>query len=300
MASGSYMLNRKRYGRPQAMLWSENPGTLKGGLYVPAGYEVGADLPEGYDPDDVDQFIVLSDHNRSALDFGNERIEQRERMINGRMRSYYIDDKLSLSTSWDSLPSRSFAQKQNWSSDSREAYILDIYTPEGESGVVKYEIMGDANPFAIGDEIDVYGTNVTGWNVRNAEITDIAEEAGVHSITISNSASGVFDAGIGGMISIANSGKSPASNNFNLQYTVDGGAGGLDLLEWYENHTGSFWVFLAYDKFTNFGRDNENDYKHLNQYNEIVEMYISDFSYTVEKRGGIYDLWNVSISLEEV
>ncbi len=297
MASGSYMLNRKKYGRPQAMLWSENPGTLKGGLYVPSGFEVGADLPDVYDPADVDQFIVISDHNRSALDFDIERIEQRERMINGRMRSFYIDDKISVSTSWDNLPSRSFKQKPNWVSDPREAYILDVASG---SGTITYELVGTSNPFLVGDIIDVYGTNITGFNVRNAEVTSVAEDAGVHSVTIAGTSTGVYDANSGGMISIAGSGASPAANNFELQYTVDGGAGGLDLLEWYENHPGSFWVFLAYDKLTNFSESDVNRYKHLDQYNEIIEMYISDFSYTVDKRGGLYDLWNVSVSLEEV
>ena len=99
MASGSYLLNRKKYGRPQAMLWSDNPGTLVNGLYVPSGFEIDANVPEGADPDLIDQFIFLSDHNRSPLDFSIERIEQRERMINGRMRSYHVDDKISISTS---------------------------------------------------------------------------------------------------------------------------------------------------------------------------------------------------------
>lgn len=297
MATGSYMLNRKKYGRPQAMLWSENPGTLKGGLYVPSGYEVGANLPAGYNPADVDQFIVISDHNRSALDFKIDRIEQRERMINGRMRSFYIDDKITVSTSWSNLPSRSFNQKPNWISASAEAYILDIIAANGN---VTYEIVGASNPFKSGDLIDVYGTNITGFNVRNKQIISVAHNNGVHSVTVSSSATGVYDVNSGGMISIAGSGSSLASNNFDIQYTVDGGAGGLDLLEWYENHPGSFWVFLSYDKLTNFNESDPNRYNHLDQYNEIVEMYISDFSYTVDKRGGNYDLWNVSVSLEEV
>jgi hypothetical protein len=57
-------------------------------------------------------------------------------------------------------------------------------------------------------------------------------------------------------------------------------------------------MFLAYDKYNNFG-DNNAAYGHLNQYNEIVEVYISKFDYTVAKRGQKHDFWNVSISLEE-
>jgi hypothetical protein len=40
-----------------------------------------------------------------------------------------------------------------------------------------------------------------------------------------------------------------------LEYTSDGGAGGNEILDWYENHKGSFWVFLAYDKYKTFGDD---------------------------------------------
>lgn len=82
------------------------------------------------------------------------------------------------------------------------------------------------------------------------------------------------------------------------KYTTDGGAGGVDLLNWYENNTGSFWVYLAYDNHDNFASDSLNK---LNQYNEVVEVFFSNFSYSVEKRGGsTHDYWNVDIELEEV
>jgi hypothetical protein len=207
MATSTYISGRKRYARPQGMLWSENPGTIDNGIFVPNGYEIGQTIPleDSENTDLHNQFIILSDHNRGPMDFSIQRLEKRERMINGRMRSYHIADKLSISTSWNRVPSRSSKSAMNF----------------GEFG------------------------------------TSTAEE-----------------------------------------YTADGGAGGVQLLEWYENHTGSFWVFLAYDKHTNF--DSE-EYSKLGQYNEVVEMFISDFSYTVEKRGATnHDLWNVSVKLEEV
>jgi hypothetical protein len=84
------------------------------------------------------------------------------------------------------------------------------------------------------------------------------------------------------------------------QFTSDGGAGGLEILDWYNSYKGSFYVYLAYDKYTNFA-DDENKYSKLGQYNEIIEMYISSFTYSVEKRGSSnHDLWNISVSLEEV
>jgi hypothetical protein len=208
MATSGYMNARKRYQRPQSILWSENAGTLTNGLYVPQGYEVGGTYPEETSSDLIDQFLVLSDHNRTDMSFSPQRIEQRQRTINGRMRSYHIADKLQMSVSWNNLPSRSH--------------------------------------------------NVS---------PDIDYSTAISSAT---------------------------------EYTADGGAGGGELLDWYENHKGPFWMFLAYDKYKNF-EASENPYAHLSQYNQILQVYVSDFNYTVVKRGGSnHDLWNITVSLEEV
>jgi hypothetical protein len=201
-----YLIGRKMMpsGRPQAMLFSENPGILDEGYYIPQGEE-------------FKDFIILSDHNRKQIQFKPNRIETKVRTVNGRMRSYHIADKLSISTSWDNLPSR--------------ASSADLAPDES-------------------------GTLIVGAN--------------------------------------------------DLVYTVDGGAGGVDLLNWYENHQGSFWVFLAYDKFNNFEtRDGEleivNDYSRMGQYNQIVEVFFEDFQYDVVARGRTtHDFWNISLSLEEV
>ena len=207
----AYMSGRKKYQRPQGMLWADNPGIVVGGKHIPEGYESLADSGDETSLSLLNQFIILSDDNRSPLDFKNIRIEKRERMINGRMRSYHIADKLGLNVSWQMLPSRSFV----------------------------------TNP-----EFSASGTPIVSGNDQ--------------------------------------------------QYTTDGGAGGAEILEWYENHKGSFWVYLSYDKRTNFGSDNAA-YSHLAEYSQVVEMFISDFSYSVQKRGGSnFDLWNISVSLEEV
>lgn len=180
--------------RPQAMLWSQNPGVLDNGYYVPQG-------TEGND------FIIVSDHNRSEISFSNERIETRQRMINGGMRSYWIADKLKISSSWERLPSRPF---------------------DG---------------------------NVT------------------------------FDAN--GNIVTANY----------ISYTVDGAAGGMDMLSWYETHPGSFYLFLSYDKYRTNGYEN---YNRLQTYSQVLKVYFSSFEYNVEKRsGGGFDFWTVNVSMEE-
>jgi hypothetical protein len=206
------MNSRKKYQRPQAMLWANNPGTNVAGLYIPNGFEVGQNPLLANENDLLNEFIVLSDDNRGPLQFDTLRIEKRERMINGRMRSYHIADKLTLSTSWTRVPSRSFASFPGL--DSTEA---------------------------------------------------------------------------------------TASLTAGEQYTSDGGAGGAEILDWYNNHQDSFWVYLAYDKYTDFSEEDEQRYSRLNQYNEVIEMFISGFSYSVEKRGGSnFDFWNISVSLEEV
>jgi hypothetical protein len=212
MATAGYLTGRKRFQRPQAVLWSDNAGTLVDGLYVPNGYEVGANVPEETDPSLIDQFLILSDHNRGEISFQNQRLEQRQRTVNGRMRSYHIADKINISWSWSMLPSRSFYQ--------------------------------------------------------NAEF---------------NTTTGI----------------SPYQNN-TQEFTADGGAGGVEILDWYQNHTGPFWMYLAYDKYSNFGDDNAA-FGHLAQYNQIVQVYFADFNYSVVKRGGNnFDLWNISVTLEEV
>ena len=44
MTTSAYMAGRKKWGRPQAMLLSDTPGTLtEQGFYVPVGYELGSD-----------------------------------------------------------------------------------------------------------------------------------------------------------------------------------------------------------------------------------------------------------------
>jgi hypothetical protein len=92
--------------------------------------------------------------------------------------------------------------------------------------------------------------------------------------------------------------------NIIQEFTADGGAGGVAILDWYNSHTGPFWMYLAYDNYANFKEDGEvvdNSFGHLAQYNEIIEVYFADFNYSVVKRGGDnFDMWNISVTLEEV
>ena len=207
-----YFDGRQKYGRPQGMMWTESEDTYNA-LTVPATVTGQSTI------------LILSDHNRSPINVDKIRIETRDRMINGRMRSYHTADKMSISVSWEMLPSRAFAGDPLFSSS---------------TGLSQ-------NPF-------------------------------IDRVTNPNN---------------------PA-NTAEFQYTVDGGAGGVQILDWYENHTGPFWVYLAYDKYNNFEAE-ANPYGYLDVYNEGVEMYIADFSYSIEKRGANnFDYYNVSVTLEEV
>lgn len=94
-------------------------------------------------------------------------------------------------------------------------------------------------------------------------------------------------------------GKSTYTSN-SLKHTSDGGAGGVEILDWYENNKGSFWVYLSYDKYNEF-EATPNKYQNLNKYSQVLEVYFSDFGYSVEKRGATnFDFWNINFTLEEV
>lgn len=194
MADSTYISGRFQYARPQAVIWAD-AYEISNGVYVPTGTE-------------FEDFLILSDHNRSEIDMRKQRIENRRRMINGTMRSYHIADKLEFNFSWEMLPSRAFNKD-----------------PEFDSS------------------------------------------------------------------------GNPSATSLN-DYTVDKGAGGVDLNMWYESHPSPFYMLLSYDRYDNFATD---QYNHLREYSQVVQVYFSSFDTTVVKRGATnHDLWNISVALEEV
>lgn len=89
------------------------------------------------------------------------------------------------------------------------------------------------------------------------------------------------------------------------KFTVDGGAGGVELLDWHKRHNGSFWAFFSFDA-TRADLNNSTIYQ---GYSMIREVIITDFEYEVVGRspGALIgnshyyvDMWNLSITLEEV
>jgi hypothetical protein len=220
-----YLDGRRQYSRPQALLFSNNPGYISNGKTIPEGNE-------------FEDFIILSDDNRGSISVASQRIEKRERTINGRMRSYHIADKTVISTDWTNLPSRAF----NVIPSFQKLEFLDSDIP------------------AVG------------------KITNLVTEVDIEGTDRPVKSSG-----------------SPFFKD--QQFTSDGGAGGADLLKWYKENQGSFWVFLAYDNHYNF----DNERNRLKEYSEVTEVFFASFEHSIEKRGGEnFDFWNISMSLEEV
>jgi hypothetical protein len=135
-------------------------------------------------------YLYVSDNNRSELAVSFERIEYKQRMINGTMRSYHVADKKNFSTSWDKMPSRK--------------------------------------------------TQVTEYS---------------------------------------------ASSNF---------AGGQEMLKWYEDHTGDFWMLLVYDVDSTVATGD------IKKNIEKVNVFFENFSYNIVERGFDLDLWDIDLSLVEV
>lgn len=210
MATQQYMTGRKRYARPQAVLFADLPPVILNGVARPPGYELSSDY--GLNDPTENSFIVLSDHNRAPISISTTRYENRQRMVNAQLRSFYINEKATIQLSWDRLPSRAYA----------------------------------TNP-------------------------DFNQSTGLSDLTKTTN-----------------------------EYTVDGGAGGAELLAWYKTHRVPFWVYLSYDNFAVNGYE-DSDYGKLANYTQFLYMYITDFNYTIEKRGSNnFDMWNISITLEEV
>jgi len=298
MTTYSYLDARQKYSRPQAMLWSDNAGRVdvnNGNKVIPYGYEVNAATGAGSGvtittQDPINAFMILPDHNRSAIDVQMERLEQRQRMVNGRMRSFHIADKKKISFSWDMLPSRSFVSPPNF-----EARVGSITAVAGNGTAVTYTVNTDfaGSLVANTSRVDITGILPTTYNLSNVLV--IASNATTFSVA-SNVTTTVTEST--GVVTSTLVGTSTVAADPTNQYIVDGGAGAADILNWYETNTGSFYVFLAYDNLSKF---TGGDYNRLNEYNEVIEMFISDFSYNVVKRGADnYDFWNISVTLEEV
>lgn len=71
-------------------------------------------------------------------------------------------------------------------------------------------------------------------------------------------------------------------------------ASAKEMLDWYENHTGSFYLTLVYDTNTSASA------VPLRYRVEYYNVFFDNFSYVIKKRGPQHDLWDVSMTMVEV
>lgn len=120
----------KKWLRPSLIIFCQNKPVL-----ATTGENAGKwDLGTNY--------LYLTDDGRDPVSVDSERIEYKQRMLNGRMRSYYVTDKRSFSTSWKDLPSRS--------EDSSRKYISE------------YDKRTTSIPYGAGQEIKKWYETYTG------------------------------------------------------------------------------------------------------------------------------------------
>jgi hypothetical protein len=241
MATRQYMAGRKKYARPQAVLFADQPPVfIENGQPSPA-YPGGIEASSNYGNTSIlgNSFIILSDHNRNPINMSFTRYENKQRMVNAQLRSFYVNEKMTIDLSWNMLPSRAYSTKPDFS---QSTGLADI--------------------------------------VRSANIDhDDNPETPTQTKEITSSGSKYFP---------------------DQEYTVDGGAGGAEILAWYKSHRGPFWVYLSYDNFASTGYADSN-YGNLANYTDFYFVYITSFNYSVEKRGSNnHDMWNISLTLEEV
>ena len=312
-----YAKNRTKWQRPQLMVWSHNEG-----VFGNSGSTQGNAYPWGREGQD---FIITSDHNRSALSVDQLRIENRMRMVGGNMRSYYTGQKVTLNCSWNLLPSRAYqrsvmvGEKTTPHSQWPYGQPQQIVTKEWTDEEFFARLVASDNTSAMWN-VGIQNAGFFEFNVyRSGEATPIFTfDSFANSLEPDNSFNYVYTRQnneksvalrfvmVGGTwgntkeynVTVDFSWEAQKLNAMPIsEFTADGGAGGADLLTWYRETHGPFWVFLSYDNYPNF-EGNTEIWNQFNKYSDRYMMYFTSFNYSVEKRG-LYDFWNVSVSLEE-
>lgn len=281
MAETTYMLGRKQYDRPQGIMFSENSGTIINQTYIPLGQE-------------IDSIAIITAVEDAFPGSGTVEYTANN--------SFQIGDIVAITgfttdgfngTFTITAATSSYFRVANTTIGTETINPLDFSKKATPVGT--FLILSDDNrsPITISPIRIETRRRMVNARMRSYHIADKRQISVTWEMLPSRSFAGnpQFNPVTG-----------DASATTLLQNTSDGGAGGVELLDWYETHKGSFWVYLAYDKYNNFESvvGPVDKYGNLNKYNQILEMFISDFSYTVVKRGGTnHDLWNISLTLEE-
>lgn len=71
-------------------------------------------------------------------------------------------------------------------------------------------------------------------------------------------------------------------------------ASAKEMLDWYEDHTGSFYLTLVYDT------NDAATAVPLRYRVEYYNVFFDSFSYSIKKRGPQHDLWDISMTMVEV
>jgi len=119
------MALEKKWLRPSLIIFCENEP-----MYTDSVWNLG------------ENYLYLTDDNRDPVQVTYSRIEYKQRMITGRMRSYHVADKRSFSTAWTNLPSRS--------KDSERKYISE------------HETTSSSSKYAAGQELKEWYETYTG------------------------------------------------------------------------------------------------------------------------------------------
>lgn len=127
-------------------------------------------------------YIYLTDDNRGPVAVTPQRIETKQRMLNGRMRSHFVTDKKSFSTSWDNLPSRS----AEGSGEDDRKYISE-YEKRTSGFSIKYAAGQDIKDWYetyTGDfwMMLVYDANFVALNSNQVEVYNVFFEGFDYSI----------------------------------------------------------------------------------------------------------------------
>lgn len=96
-----------------------------------------------------------------------------------------------------------------------------------------------------------------------------------------------------------------------IPYVADNASCAIDMRDWHTVHTGSFYVYLSFDLGAQFDFDSKlaadfDDPQAKNlantsmvRYTTEKRMFFESFDGSITKRG-LYDMWDISVALDEV
>jgi len=178
----------------------------------------------------------------------------------------------------------------------------ETWLPEGED-YKDYIILTDHNRAPTSLSVDRIGSNkrMINANMRTYHIAD--------KLTIPLSWTDIPSRSFsttGGFAAWKEDQLLPRAEQSICKFTADGGAGGIEMLDWYQRHRGSFWAFFNFDSYPVSAI---GDTIITKGYSRVYEMVVTDFTYDIKRRSHGYhfgdaiyavDMCDLSMTLEEV